>query len=106
MRALMRQSLDFNGRAATPQLFASITSKTTITESAIDVTADCLRLFGGNGLTRAFPMEKLLRDVRASVTEDGDNHILSLIAGAHLSHSYSVQKPARNGKYTDRFSFD
>lgn len=88
MRAVMRQSFDYNGRAPSPQLFASVTSKTFVTETAIDVAADCIRIFGGNGLTRAFPMEKLLRDAQAAVTEDGDNHILALIAGSQLSNIY------------------
>ena len=45
-------------------------------------------MFGGNGLTREYPMEKLLRDARASLIEDGENNILSLKSATLLSEEY------------------
>ena len=42
------------------------------------------QMFGGNGMTRAYPMEKLLRDARASLIEDGCNEILSILGGSAL----------------------
>ena len=40
------------------------------------------RSIGGNGLSREYPIEKLLRDARASMIEDGCNEILSLVGAA------------------------
>jgi alkylation response protein AidB-like acyl-CoA dehydrogenase len=38
-------------------------------------------MFGGNGLTREYPVEKLLRDARASLIEDGCNEVLAIKGG-------------------------
>ena len=43
---------------------------------------------GGNGLTREYPIEKLLRDARASLIEDGENNVLGLKAASLLSAVY------------------
>ena len=101
MRAVTRLAFDRNGRGEGPQLLASVTAKTFVTEAAIEVTADCLRFFGGRGLSRGYPMEKLLRDVRASVTEDGDNHILGLVAADHLLRARGEAR--ENASYAERY---
>jgi alkylation response protein AidB-like acyl-CoA dehydrogenase len=38
----------------------------------------------GNGLSREYPIEKLMRDARASMIEDGCNDLLSLVAAESL----------------------
>jgi alkylation response protein AidB-like acyl-CoA dehydrogenase len=65
-----------------------MTSKTFVTQNCFEVTSDALQLFGGNGLTKEYPMEKLLRDARASLIEDGENNILSLKSACILSAHY------------------
>jgi alkylation response protein AidB-like acyl-CoA dehydrogenase len=50
------------------------------------------QLFGGNGLTREYPMEKRLRDARASLIEDGENNILSLKSATLLSEEYKYRQ--------------
>ncbi len=101
MRAAVRQSFDYNARATQPHVLASVVAKITATEGAIDVIGDCMRLFGGSGLTKDLPLEKLLRDARAAVTEDGDNHLLSLKAGTYLSwaHTRGNGPPAVSDRY-------
>jgi alkylation response protein AidB-like acyl-CoA dehydrogenase len=42
-------------------------------------------MFGGNGLTREYPIEKILRDARASLIEDGCNEILAIKGGGMLA---------------------
>ena len=54
------------------------------TQTAFEVASDALQIFGGNGLTREYPIEKLLRDARASMIEDGCNDVLGLVAAAKL----------------------
>jgi alkylation response protein AidB-like acyl-CoA dehydrogenase len=44
------------------------------------VASDALQIFGGNGLTREYPIEKIMRDARASMIEDGCNEVLGLLA--------------------------
>jgi alkylation response protein AidB-like acyl-CoA dehydrogenase len=41
-------------------------------------------MFGGNGLTREYPVEKILRDARASLIEDGCNEVLAIKGGSML----------------------
>ena len=59
-------------------------SKVTSTQTAFEVASEALQIFGGNGLSREYPIEKMLRDARASMIEDGCNHVLSLAAAERL----------------------
>ena len=68
---------------------ASITSKTFVTDTAFDVASEALQLFGGNGLTKEYPIEKIMRDARASMIEDGENNILKLKGMRWLSRHFS-----------------
>ena len=52
--------------------------------SCFEVASGALQIFGGNGLSREYPIEKLLRDARASMIEDGCNDVLSLVAAESL----------------------
>ena len=44
------------------------------------MTDSAMGLMGCNGLTRALHIEKLFRDARASLVEDGVNDVLALAA--------------------------
>ena len=83
-RALTRRVVEYNMTATQPVLHAAMTSKITGTQTAFEVASDALQIFGGNGMTRAYPMEKLLRDARASLIEDGCNEILATLGGYAL----------------------
>ncbi|MFN8545724.1 MAG: acyl-CoA dehydrogenase family protein [Candidatus Binatia bacterium] len=82
-RALARRTAAFT--AVNPPLVQlSIATKVFCTNTAFEVASDALQIFGGNGLSREYPVEKLLRDARASLIEDGCNEVLSLVGGARL----------------------
>ena len=59
-------------------------SKIFCTQTAFDVASDAVQIFGGNGLSREYPVEKLFRDARASLIEDGENDFLGLMAASRL----------------------
>ena len=59
-------------------------AKVGCTQLAFEVANEALQMFGGNGMTREYPMEKLLRDARAALIEDGCNEVLALKGGCHL----------------------
>ncbi len=80
-RALVRRVADYNATATQPALQGSIASKVTATQTAFEVASEALQIFGGNGLTKEYPMEKLLRDARACLIADGCNEILALKGG-------------------------
>jgi len=66
------------------QLHYAIAAKTYATRVAFDVASDALQIFGGNGLTREYPIEKIMRDARASMIEDGCNEVLSIVGAEDL----------------------
>ena len=80
-RALVRRAADYNATATQPALQGSIASKVTATQTAFEVTSEALQIFGGNGLTKEYPMEKLLRDARACLIADGCNELLAMKGG-------------------------
>jgi alkylation response protein AidB-like acyl-CoA dehydrogenase len=67
-----------------PLIQYSIASKVFCTTTAFEAASAALQIFGGNGLSREYPIEKLLRDARASMIEDGCNDVLSLVGAAKL----------------------
>jgi alkylation response protein AidB-like acyl-CoA dehydrogenase len=82
-RALARRASIYN--STQPQLVQySIASKVFATNTAFEAASSALQIFGGNGLSREYPVEKLLRDARASMIEDGCNDMLSLVGAEKL----------------------
>jgi acyl-CoA dehydrogenase len=67
-----------------PQVATSIAAKTFVTQTCFEVASDALQIYGGNGLSREYPMEKLLRDARASLIEDGCNELLAIVGAKRL----------------------
>jgi alkylation response protein AidB-like acyl-CoA dehydrogenase len=82
-RALAWRVMLYNA-ANVPQVQYSIASKVFCTGTAFEAASAALQIFGGNGLSREYPIEKLLRDARASMIEDGCNDVLSLVGAAKL----------------------
>jgi alkylation response protein AidB-like acyl-CoA dehydrogenase len=82
-RALNRRVVTYNA-VNPPQLQYAIASKVTSTNTAFEVTSAALQIYGGNGLSREYPIEKLMRDARASMIEDGCNEVLGLAAAERL----------------------
>ena len=83
-RQLSRAAMVYNHVTLPPATQYSIASKTFCTEAALEVASSALQLFGGNGLSREYPIEKIFRDARASLIEDGSNDVLALVAARHL----------------------
>ncbi len=57
-----------------------ITAKVLSTETAFTVASEAIQILGGYGLTKEYPVEKMFRDARASMIEDGTNEALALAA--------------------------
>jgi alkylation response protein AidB-like acyl-CoA dehydrogenase len=75
--------MEYNDAAAIPALEYAMAAKTFCTQAAFEVASDALQVFGGNGLSKEYGIEKIFRDARASLIEDGTNDMLS-IAGAQM----------------------
>ncbi len=79
-RAYSRAALIFNLSTTPPKTEYSIAAKVFATRSAFEVASDAMQIFGGNGLSKEYPIEKIFRDARAGMIEDGSNDILALAA--------------------------
>ena len=55
-------------------------SKILVTQTAFELASEAVQMFGGNGLCREYPVEKVFRDARAGLIEDGENNMLAIIA--------------------------
>jgi len=87
-RALSRAALTYNADTLPPATHYSIAAKVYCTQVAFEVSSDAIQLFGGYGLAKEFLVEKLFRDARASMIEDGTNEVLSLAGARKLIDSY------------------
>jgi alkylation response protein AidB-like acyl-CoA dehydrogenase len=83
-RALVMRAMIYNATAEKPALHGSIASKVTATQTAFEVASEAMQIFGGNGVTKEYPMEKLLRDARVGLIADGINEVLSMKGGSML----------------------
>ncbi|MBN8606094.1 MAG: acyl-CoA dehydrogenase family protein [Caulobacterales bacterium] len=83
-RALNQRVTRINATRVTPLLELAIASKVTSTQAAFDVASDALQLFGGAGISRDCPIEKIFRDARISMIEDGCNEVLGMAAAARF----------------------
>jgi alkylation response protein AidB-like acyl-CoA dehydrogenase len=53
------------------------------------VIDEALQLFGGTGLSREYPIERLYRDARAALIEDGENYVLTMRLGLLAQQLYA-----------------
>ena len=83
-RALSRAVMIHNDPPPAMDLEYAIAAKTFCTQASFEVASDALQIFGGNGLSREYPIEKIFRDARASLIEDGTNDVLSLTGALRI----------------------
>ena len=53
------------------------------------VVDEAFQLFGGAGTSREYPIEKLFRDARAALIEDGENYVLTMRLGLLAQQLYA-----------------
>ncbi len=89
-RALSRAVSIYNRTTTPPSTEYSIAAKVQSTQTAFEVASDAIQLCGGYGLSKEFLVEKLFRDARASMIEDGVNEVLGLAAARRIIDHYRV----------------
>jgi alkylation response protein AidB-like acyl-CoA dehydrogenase len=82
-RSLARRTALHNAVNA-PAAPPAVASKVLSTETAFEVASEAIQIFGGNGLSKEYCIEKIFRDARASMIEDGVNESLALAAMEYL----------------------
>jgi alkylation response protein AidB-like acyl-CoA dehydrogenase len=83
-RALNQRVIRINASREPPLLEMAIASKVTSTQAAFDVASEALQVFGGAGISRDCPIEKIFRDARISMIEDGCNEVLGMLAASRF----------------------
>ena len=69
------------GREST--LYSSF-AKRFAADTAMKVTTDAVQLFGGNGYSREYPVERYMRDAKGAQIYEGTNQIHRLIVADHV----------------------
>jgi len=87
-RQLTRSVLEYNQNTSTPAEEYSVLGKVFGCQYALEVTNDAVKIFGGNGLSREYIVEKLFRDARSMLMEDGSNDVLAITAGHKVIQTY------------------
>ena len=97
-RAIARRAYDWFANADDPEIAIAICAKTYCTQKAFEVASEAIQMFGGNGLAREYPVEKLMRDARATMIEDGESNILGLVAANRISAIYKSSTISMEGR--------
>ncbi|NOY68938.1 MAG: acyl-CoA/acyl-ACP dehydrogenase [Deltaproteobacteria bacterium] len=87
-RAISRAAMNLNLQISPPHVEYSLVAKTQCTEMAFKNAHEAIQLLGGNGLTKEYRTEKLFRDARATLIEDGNNETLARHGGHILMEEY------------------
>ena len=87
-RQLSRAVTTYNSVALPPVSRYGVAAKVYCTQTSFEVASDAVQLFGGYGLSKEFLVEKLFRDARASMIEDGANDVLALAGSRSLIDSF------------------
>ena len=66
------------------RMYSSL-AKGWVCEKAIDVTDEAMQVYGGNGLSTDYPLERYYRDARTMTIPDGTTEIQKLIVGYELT---------------------
>jgi alkylation response protein AidB-like acyl-CoA dehydrogenase len=71
-------------------------SKLVATNVAMKATTEAVQIMGANGLSRSYPVERMMRDVKAFQIFDGTNQIQMMVVGRHCQ---------KNGMPLDEIDF-
>lgn len=88
-RSVARRSLAFARTSPLTHPYVTGSAKVTVTTEAMAVTDEALQLFGGAGLTCEYPIEKIYRDCRAALIEDGENKVITMRLGLLAQQLYA-----------------
>ncbi|MCP4749628.1 MAG: acyl-CoA/acyl-ACP dehydrogenase [Proteobacteria bacterium] len=83
-RAFARRMAAYNRAAETGSTAHAIAAKILSTKTSFEVASEAISVFGGNGLAREYAVEKMFRDARAAMIEDGENNVLALAGSEDL----------------------
>jgi len=87
--SVARRSLAYARLSPQTHPYVTASAKVTVTQEAMKVVDEAFQLFGGFGTSREYPIEKLFRDARAALIEDGENYVLTMRLGLLAQQLYA-----------------
>jgi alkylation response protein AidB-like acyl-CoA dehydrogenase len=84
-----RRSLAYARLSPQTHPYVTAAAKVTVTQEAMKVVDEAFQLFGGSGTSRDYPIEKLYRDTRLALIEDGENYVLTMRLGILAEQLYA-----------------
>jgi len=84
-RAYSRRVGDYNRTTESASPHHALAARVFCTRAAFEVASDAIAIFGGNGLTKEYPVEKMFRDARVAMLSDGENNALSISGAGGLA---------------------
>jgi alkylation response protein AidB-like acyl-CoA dehydrogenase len=88
-RSVARRSLAYARLSPLTHPYVTAAAKVTVTQEAMKVVDEAFQLFGGAGTSREYPIERLFRDARAALIEDGENYVLTMRLGLLAQQLYA-----------------
>jgi alkylation response protein AidB-like acyl-CoA dehydrogenase len=88
-RSVARRSLAYARLSPLTHPYVTASGKVTVTQEAMKVVDEAFQLFGGAGTSREYPIEKLYRDARVALIEDGENYVLTMRLGLLAQQLYA-----------------
>ena len=88
IRAFSRAVWSLNMRVSPVVPEYAYAAKTYCTETAKEVVEEAIQIYGANGLTKEYFIEKLLRDSRGLTIADGENTVLNRLGGHILNDTF------------------
>lgn len=88
-RSVARRSLTYARLSPQTHPYVTGCAKVTVTEEAMRVVDEAFQLFGGSATSREYPIEKLFRDTRAALIEDGENKVITMRLGLLAQQLYA-----------------
>jgi acyl-CoA dehydrogenase len=88
-RSVARRSLTFARTSPLTHPYVTAAAKVTVTQEAMKVVDEAFQLFGGSATSREYPIERLYRDTRVALIEDGENYVLTMRLGLLAQQLYA-----------------
>ena len=87
-RALVQHTMALVDAGANVQKEGAIT-KQFVTDALQEVVSDAIQVMGGNGYTKQYPVEKIMRDAKVFQIMEGTNQIQSIVIAKQLRKEYA-----------------
>ncbi|MGI9197270.1 MAG: acyl-CoA dehydrogenase family protein [Candidatus Nanopelagicales bacterium] len=83
-RALVYQAAAKSERGDADLTFFGAAAKCFASDVAMEITTDAVQVFGGNGYTRDYPVERFMRDAKITQIYEGTNQVQRLVMARQL----------------------